>query len=172
MIARFFHAWERRLASVTKDRVVRPFEWGLDWIEPNGKSKSTPPATVLLDWVSRALADSPRFFETPDTSHYTFESNTGGATGALSFPSALDTPHRENNTVHGLYFRSANSAKGRRAVVVLPQWNAGPDGHVGLCHLLNRFGLSAVRLTLPYHDARRPQELNRADYIVSSNIAR
>ena len=48
----------------------------------------------------------------------------------------------------------------------------GPDGHVGLCRLLNRFGLSALRLTLPYHDARRPPELNRADYIVSANIGR
>ena len=28
----FFHAWERRLASVTTDRVVRPFDWGLEWI--------------------------------------------------------------------------------------------------------------------------------------------
>ena len=59
-----------------------------------------------------------------------------------------------------------------RAVLVLPQWNAGPDGHVGLCHLLNRFGMSALRLTLPYHDARRPPELHRADYIVSANIGR
>ena len=55
---------------------------------------------------------------------------------------------------------------------MLPQWNAGPDGHVGLCRLLNRFGMSALRLTLPYHDARRPPELNRADYIVSANIGR
>ena len=61
---------------------------------------------------------------------------------------------------------------GRRAVLVLPQWNAGPDGHVGLCRLLNRFGMSALRLTLPYHDARRPPELNRADYIVSANVGR
>jgi pimeloyl-ACP methyl ester carboxylesterase len=55
---------------------------------------------------------------------------------------------------------------------VLPQWNAGPDGHVGLCRLLNHFGMSALRLTLPYHDARRPPELTRADYIVSANIGR
>ncbi|GIT68185.1 MAG: hypothetical protein Ct9H300mP25_16570 [Acidobacteriota bacterium] len=33
MIQRFFHAWERRLVAVTTDRVVRPFEWGLDWID-------------------------------------------------------------------------------------------------------------------------------------------
>jgi pimeloyl-ACP methyl ester carboxylesterase len=32
--------------------------------------------------------------------------------------------------------------------------------------------MSALRLTLPYHDARRPAELSRADYIVSSNIGR
>ena len=32
--------------------------------------------------------------------------------------------------------------------------------------------MSALRLTLPYHDARRPPELNRADYIVSANVGR
>jgi dienelactone hydrolase len=172
MIAKFFHAWERRLASVTKDRVARPFEWGLDWIDANGHSREGPPETILLDWVSHALSDSPRFFDTPDTSNYTFKAKTSGATGVVSFPSAMQTPHPENNTVSALYFRSPDAAKGRRAVVVLPQWNADASGHVGLCHLLNRFGLSALRLSLPYHDTRRPPELNRADYIVSSNIAR
>src|SRR6185503_18332310 len=38
--------------------------------------------------------------------------------------------------------------------------------------LLNKFGISALRLSLPYHDARMPPELRRADYIVSSNIGR
>ena len=172
VIANFFHAWERRLHAVSKDRVVRPFEWGLDWIEPNGHPPGTPPNTVLLDWASHAVANSSRFFETPDTSNYTFGPDADGATGALSFPSVMETPHRENNTVHARYFRSVSAGKGRRAVLVLPQWNAGPDGHVGLCHLLNKFGLSSLRLSLPYHDARRPPEQNRADYIVSSNVGR
>jgi dienelactone hydrolase len=127
---------------------------------------------VLREWVTHALADSPRFFETPDTSDYTYRVDAGGETGALSFPSALRTPHPENNTVHGVYFRSVRADRGRRAVVVLPQWNADAGGHVGLCRLLTRFGVSALRLSLPYHDARKPPELNRADYIVSSNIAR
>ena len=60
----------------------------------------------------------------------------------------------------------------RRAVVVLPQWNADPEGHVGLCQLFARFGITALRLSLPYHDARRPPELERADYIVSANVGR
>jgi len=33
-------------------------------------------------------------------------------------------------------------------------------------------GMSALRLTLPYHDQRMPPDLHRADYIVSANIAR
>jgi hypothetical protein len=37
---------------------------------------------------------------------------------------------------------------------------------------LNRFGITALRLSLPYHDVRMPPELARADYIVSSNIGR
>ncbi|MDH4067102.1 MAG: hypothetical protein OEW19_22100, partial [Acidobacteriota bacterium] len=33
MIAKFFHRWEQRLANVSRhERVVRPFEWGLDWM--------------------------------------------------------------------------------------------------------------------------------------------
>lgn len=174
MIAKFFHAWERRLHAVSKDRVARPFDWGLDWIETNGHQPGSSPDRILLDWASHAVADSPRFFETPDTSDYTFIANVEGATGAVLFPSALNTPYPENNIVHTLYFRSARAVarEGGRAVVVLPQWNAGPDGHVGLCRLLNRFGMSALRLTLPYHDARKPPELNRADYIVSANIGR
>jgi len=32
--------------------------------------------------------------------------------------------------------------------------------------------VTALRLSLPYHDRRMPPELKRADYIVSSNVAR
>ncbi len=173
MLSRIFHAWERRLASATKDRVVRPFEWGLDWIDTNGHSPAAPPEAVLAHWVAKALADTDRFFATPPTSDYRFSPGpTGGAAGTLRFPSALDTPHPENNTVCARYFRGARTGSRRRAVVVLPHWNAGPDGHVGLCRLLTRFGLDALRLSLPYHDARMPPTMRRADYIVSANVAR
>ena len=165
VIARLFHAWERRLHAVSKDRVVRPFEWGLDWIEANGHVQGSPPERVLLDWAAHAVSDSTRFFETPDTSDYTFRPGVDGATGAVSFPSAhAHALSREQHGARAVFRGEASSRRsaharakaGRRAVLVLPQWNAGPDGHVGLCRLLNRFGMSALRLTLPYHDARRP----------------
>jgi pimeloyl-ACP methyl ester carboxylesterase len=54
----------------------------------------------------------------------------------------------------------------------MPQWNADPGGHVGLCRLLSWNGMSALRLSLPYHDQRMPPELHRADYIVSANVVR
>ena len=95
MIARFFHNWERRLHAVSKDRVVRPFEWGLDWIDPTPHRQDASPERLLLDWASHAVADSPRFFETPETSDYMFRRNVDGATGALSFPSALHTRYPE-----------------------------------------------------------------------------
>jgi hypothetical protein len=106
VIARFFHAWEHRLHAVSTDRIVRPFEWGLDWIEPNGYAPQSPPDRILLDWASHAVSDSERFFDTPETSDYTRRRGIDGATGALSFPSAMQTRYTENNTVHALYFEA------------------------------------------------------------------
>jgi dienelactone hydrolase len=161
MIEWFFHNWERRLASVTKDRVVRPFEWGLDWMTPNGHGHLAP-ADQVQRWVDEVMRDTSAFFDVAPTRDYELKD------GTLRFPSALPTPHPANNTVVGRWF----SGGGERAVVVLPQWNSDREGHIGLSRLLARAGVSALRLSLPYHDDRMPPELTRADYIVSSNIAR
>ena len=161
MLSRFFHGWERRLASATKDRVVRPFDWGEEWF---GNGVAGPKGPALQRWVDGVMRDTTAFFDTPPTSDYDFDE----ARGELRFPSALTTPHAENNTVLARWFPAESGA----AVVVLPQWNSDARGHIGLSRLLARFGISALRLSLPYHDARMPPELTRADYIVSANIAR
>ena len=182
MLSRFFHGWERRLASVTKDRAVRPFDLGLDWIQAD-LAGSTGPALHEVDltglkgpalhrWIDGVMRDTPAFFDTPPTTDYQFDARTG----ELRFPSALTTPRPENNTDLARWFPAAeprgSEATAGRAVVVLPQWNSDAQGHIGLSRLLARFGVSALRLSLPYHDARMPAELTRADYIVSANIAR
>ena len=55
---------------------------------------------------------------------------------------------------------------------MLPQWNADAESHVTLCRVFNRLGIAALRLTLPYHEERRPVELERADYLVCANVGR
>lgn len=190
MITSLFHDWEHRLASVSKDRVVRPFEWGEDWVTSNGHH-SHDAQTRVMGWVTEAMSDTQAFFDAPATQDYQFEDAPAvvqrqGEAGTLRFPSALVTPHAVNNTVHARWFpagplpgtrpmyegRVPRSGPGSRAVLVMSQWNADRDGHVGLARLLARFGISALRMSLPYHDLRMPAELTRADYIVSSNVAR
>jgi dienelactone hydrolase len=166
MLSRFFHGWEHRLASATKDRVVRPFDWGAEWLPVNGHA-ALAPRERLAHCVAEAMRDSDGFFATPPTSDYELTGNT------LRFPSALETPQPENNTVHARWFPAeAKAGRPRRAVLVLPQWNSDAGGHIGLARLFARVGISALRISLPYHDARMPPELTRADYIVSSNVAR
>jgi dienelactone hydrolase len=174
MLQAFFHAWERRLASVTTDRVVRPFEWGLDWIPDNGHAAGAPPAEVIDRYVTRVMADTDAFFTPPPTTDYTLTPSADG--DLLTFLSALTTPHESNNTVRCRYFPTAPARRStgspRAAVLVIPQWNSDSGGHVGLCKLLAWNGMSALRLSLPYHDQRMPPELHRADYIVSANVMR
>lgn len=182
MLERLFHRWEERLASSTTDRVARRFDWGLDWLPPESRDGARP-AEAVEGWVNDVMSDSAAFFAAAPTRDYTFAEapvarRRRGEAGTLRFPSALCTPHPENNTVVARWFPAPGegppgpSRHRGRAVVVLPQWNADAEGHVGLARVLARFGISALRLSLPYHDARMPPELTRADYIVSSNIVR
>jgi len=173
MLQAFFHAWERRLAGVTKDRVVRPFEWGLDWMSRPALSASQP-EQLLSEWVAEVMADTDRFYSAPQTSDYTLGLPEEDGEQCLTFPSAMETPHPSNNTVYARLFPARQNPERapRAAVLVLPQWNSDAGGHVGLCKLLTMHGLAALRLSLPYHDQRMPPELRRADYIVSSNVVR
>ena len=159
-----FHAWERRLAAAATDRIIRPFEWGTEWID--GVDGHPSPATRLEQWADQMVGASDEFFALAERGRFTLSGEW------LTYPSALTTPHPENNLVRARYFPDRSPIGRKRAVVVLPQWNADAQGHVGLCQLLNRFKITALRLSLPYHDERKPPELKRADYIVSANIGR
>ncbi|MCX6546035.1 MAG: alpha/beta hydrolase family protein [Acidobacteria bacterium] len=178
----YFHRWERRLAAADQNRIVRPFEWGVDWIpaaERDGVDHRDP-ALVVRAWVERAMSNSDAWFAVEPASSYgtaTLPADAKPGERMVTFESGVTTRDKENNTVYTRYFPAVAKprAKGapvtRRAVVVTPQWNADEEGHVALCRLLQRIGISALRLTLPYHERRRPPELQRADYIVSSNMA-
>ncbi len=151
------------------NRVVRPFEWGTDWLHslkfPSCAADAKGNAAGCISrFVTDTLADSDRFFSYEPVQDYQLEGNR------LTFTSPVQTRYPENNTAHALWFPAPND-KGR-VVIVLPQWNSGTDGHVGLAKLLNRWGISALRMTMAYHAERKPAETERADYHVSSNVGR
>src|SRR6476661_1805484 len=112
VIARFFHSWEHRLASVSKDRIVRPFEWGTDWI---GGGSAGDTREEVERWVDDVMRDTDAFFACPPTNDFEFspasaEIRAGGEAGTLRFPSVLVTPHAANNTVTGRWFPAADES--------------------------------------------------------------
>ncbi len=93
----------------------------------------------------------------------------------LRFTSPVRTPYPENDRVNARWYPAPPdkaAGKPKQAIVVMPQWNADAFSHNALCSAFNRFGVSALRLSKPFHDIRRPAGLERADYAVSSNVGR
>jgi dienelactone hydrolase len=176
LYARWMFDWDARLNSVSTNRVVRPFEWGLEWTRQWPTAARLPqnghdPHGYLKLLNQAGLADSDEFFDYRTPADFVLEGNR------LRFTSPVNTPYPENNTVHGQWFpaaRKSDHKPGRRkvAAVVLPHWNASATQHAALCAGIAKFGIHALRVSLPYHDFRMPAELERADYAVSSNIGR
>ncbi len=179
LYARWIDGWERKLATRDTNRVVRPFDWGAEWLNslqfpPCSAEVNGNGAACVSRFIDEALADSDRFYSYPPVADYRLRedgiASARSRPARLTFTSPVRSPYPENNTVHALWFRAAKDRG--RAIVVLPQWNSGPDGHVGLAKLLNRFGISALRMTMAYHAERKPAGFERADYHVSSNVGR
>jgi len=160
------HRRERWYHQRDNNRLVRPFEWGLDYLfdHVNGDD----PRDLLRDYSHRMMGASDDFYSLPDINDYNL------ADDQLTWTSAIATPSAENNVARGRYFpaKHKNGKRPRAGVVVLPQWNAQPDSHVEACRIFNFIGISAIRLTLPYHQERKPSELERADHLVSTNVGR
>ena len=158
----------REIAHTKRDdnRVVRPFGWGLEHVfqHVNGDN----PRELFREYAARAMADSEEFYALPRIDDWKLEGDQ------LTWTSAVRTASEENNTVHARLFvpKKERKNKPRAAVVVLPQWNAQPDSHVEACRIFNGLGMTALRLTLPYHQQRKPADLERAEHLVSANIGR
>lgn len=159
------HARERRHAERDTNRIVRPFEWGASFIKEHVNGDD--PRHLFRLHTQDVMERSEEFYALPPVTDYQLTAEQ------LTWTSVVRTPSPENNTVRARFFSASKNGSGpKRAVIILPQWNAQAESHVDLCRVLNRLGISALRLTLPYHEARRPRELERADYLVSSNIGR
>ncbi len=162
MLKRYMHKRERHFAMLNDNRVVRPFEWGTEFItdHPNGDN----PRKLFSEYSKNMLASSDEFFCSPEISDFRLNGDQ------LTWTSGIETPSIENNTAYATYFPHETNKKS--AVLVLPHWNAKAGTYFDLCKFFNKVCLSALRLTLPYHEERMPPELERADYLVAPNVGR
>ena len=224
-------AWETKLTTRDTNRVVRPLEWGFDWLKDFSDAPSsvyfnapeTPqpaecisaesPASPASQDLNRMIALNqeivrrsddffgyqvprdfrlelrhPELFPTnvrPETLVHEAEMKRQAANGEMAkaqflrFTSAVRTSYPENDQMNARWYpvperkqSAGRPPKPKQAIIVLPQCNSDAISHNVLCSLFNRFGISALRLSQPYHDIRRPAELERSDYAVSANIGR
>jgi hypothetical protein len=219
----WMYRWETALTTRDENRIVRPLEWGFDWLDDYidrrnlcaklfGPDQRLPEDDQVSHQTMLRLGDDiiqnsktffgyraptdfrleerhPQLFPTnvrPETLQKDAELRKRAQKGKLPtaqflrFTSPVGTPYPENDQVNARWYpappRKHNEdkqvGKPKQAIIVMPQWNADAFSHNALCALFNRFGISALRLSKPYHDIRRPAELERSDYAVSANIGR
>ncbi len=167
LLEQYIRRYEHRRWSKEPDRKSLPFGWGLEYI--GGAANEPDPRRFLEEFVERTTADSDEWFNGSAAPDYRLddESATRGERGVLTFTSAVHSPWPENNIVSGRFFPAKNSGP---AVIVLGQWNARWEQYADICRWLNRWGISALKLSLPYHDRRAVPGHPRADYLVGPNI--
>ena len=209
LYAKWMFAWETDLTTRDTNRVVRPLDWGAEWLRDfadreHENGSNLVGMTALSDRIAghsdaffgyRTPTDfrleyrHPQLYPTnvrPETLAQDAEWKRKAAAGEieavpfLRFTSPVSSPFPENDLVNARWFPASEEqeerfrrlGKPRQAMIVMPQWNADAFSHNALCKIFNRFGISCLRLSKPYHDTRRPPELERSDYAVSSNIGR
>ncbi len=93
----------------------------------------------------------------------------------LRFPSPVETPDRENNTVHAEYFAPVGFGPGRPGVIVLHILGADFPLSRYMSARMADHGIAALFVKLPYYGERRPPGTNGAipsKKLVSADIER
>jgi hypothetical protein len=152
--------YEHRRWTTDDNRMVRPFEWGLEHIE--GDPQHDEPRTFLREYTRNAIEHSVEWFTGREVTDFELSREN-----VLRFTSPMESACPENNAVHGQFFRARKQGA---AVLVLPNWNAKWHGQIALCQWLQRIGISALKMSLPYHDRRMANGHERADQLVGPNI--
>jgi hypothetical protein len=214
LYGRWMVRWETALTTRDENRVVRPLEWGFEWLadfidaaglramveRAQGNESAAEAAMIAVNEAIIANSDAffgyerPKDFRLEERAPQLFPTNVRPETlrkdaalkqrmaegklkkaQFLRFTSPVRTPYPENDQVNARWYPAPAErmqGKPKRAMIVMPQWNADAFSHNVLCSLFNRFGISALRLSKPFHDIRRPAEIERSDYAVSANIGR
>ena len=182
MIRDYFHRWEQELAAVSK-RIA--------WSGPSSGAATgstslaaempdprirTSPAGSIASWQTATRSSRPSRRATPSRgAGHRARRRRGRRADVSERPD--DAARRKQHRACAATFPPIHQESRSRAAAAPRGGGAGAvefrrQGHIGLCQILRRLGIASLRISLPYHDARMPPELTRADYIVSSNVVR
>jgi Prolyl oligopeptidase family len=161
--------YEHRRWTTDDNRRVQPFDWGLEHI--GGDPADPHPAEYVRSYARQAIEQSVDWFATTPAADYRLDQDN-----ILTFSSGLESPWPENNIVHARLWPARHDhslpfkAPEGCAVLVLPNWNAKWHGQDGLCEWVARFGITALKMSMPYHNRRMAKGHERADQICGPNI--
>jgi len=161
--------YEHRRWTTDDNRRVQPFDWGLEHIE--GDRGDADPSAFVHGYARQAIEQSVEWFATNPADDYALDGEN-----VLTFTSSIESAWPENNTVYAQLFpaKTSSNSNGQRktspAVLVLPNWNAKWHGQRGLCEWLQRIGITALKMSMPYHDRRMAKGHERADQVCGPNI--
>lgn len=158
-LEQYIRRYEHARWTADNNRRVFPFEWGLEHV--GGSAREPNPRAWLARFSEHAQAHSDSWFAASPADDYRLDGDL------LTFTSAIASPWPQNNTVCARFFPAKRSGP---AVVVLPNWNAQPDSYFDICRWLNTLGITALRMSLPYHDQRMVVGHERADQLVGPNL--
>lgn len=94
---------------------------------------------------------------------------------AFRFASRVATPWPENNVSHGKLYRTGGDWTRKPSVLLVHGWNGELGYHYQfpfLARLLNRSGLNAMMIELPYHARRRPRTAGAINNFISHDLVR
>ena len=163
------HRYEEMRFAQEPNRRNLPFSWGLEYI--GGDADDPEPRAFLDRYIDDAIARSDEWYSVGPANDYAVAQNV------LTFTSAVESPWESNNRVHAQVFPAAwgnakdgSAARRGPAVIVLAQWNSRWEEQQNVCRWLNKLGLTAIKMSLPYHDRRSIPGHPRADHLVGPNI--
>jgi len=169
---RHIRRYEHRRWTTDDNRRVQPFHWGLEHM--GGSLGDPDPKSFVRRYAQAAIENSAAWYATTPAPDYRLQESDQET--VLTFTSSVASRWPENNTVHARLWPARRdlsfplkAAKGT-AVLVLPNWNAKWHGQDGLCDWASRFGITALKMSLPYHNRRMPRGQERADQICGPNI--
>jgi hypothetical protein len=154
----FVRSRERRLAAAGGPvKFAGEASVGLEFLDSGSAAEDLP---RLLAGVRTALGEAEAYFTSSKPPSFRRQ----GSMLAFDSPSGGDGP----NSLARAQIYEASSR--RRAVVLLPYWNASRQDCKPFGTLLARCGVTCVQLSLPYHDERQTPGVGFARELACENL--